>query len=160
MVKSEKPELEATKEQLTEQSNQYMIQLYELEANLLTKLTDADPNTILENIALIEQLESTKEKSMSIQEAQITGRKTEEEINTAREIYRPVAAEGALLYFLLIQLYIVDNMYQYSLDSFTTFFFKAIDKTKECETEEERVEELRTMIRMIIYQWVSRGLFE
>ena len=51
-------------------------------------------------------------------------------------------------------------MYQYSLDSFTTFFFKAIDKTKECETEEERVEELRTMIRMTIYQWVSRGLFE
>jgi dynein heavy chain len=79
-----------------------MIQLYELEANLLTKLTDADPNTILENIALIEQLESTKEKSMSIQEAQITGKKTEEEINTAREIYRRVAAEGALLYFLLI----------------------------------------------------------
>ena len=69
---------------------------------MLTKLTDADPNTILENIALIEQLESTKEKSMSIQEAQITGKKTEEEINTAREIYRRVAAEGALLYFLLI----------------------------------------------------------
>jgi dynein heavy chain len=79
-----------------------MIQLYELEANLLTKLTDADPNTILENIALIEQLESTKEKSMSIQEAQITGKRTEEDINTAREIYRRVAAEGALLYFLLI----------------------------------------------------------
>ena len=57
VVKAEKPELEATKEQLTEQSNQYMIQLFELEANLLTKLTDANPDTILENIELIESLE-------------------------------------------------------------------------------------------------------
>ena len=79
-----------------------MIQLYELEANLLTKLTDADPDTILENIELIESLESTKKTSVEIQEAQLVAKKTEEEINAAREIYRRVAAEGALLYFLLI----------------------------------------------------------
>jgi dynein heavy chain len=35
-----------------------------------------------------------------------------------------------MLYFLLIQLNIVNHMYQYSLESFTTFFFKAIDKTE------------------------------
>ena len=51
-----------------------MIQLYELEANLLTKLTDADPDTILENIELIESLESTKKTSQEIQEAQIVGK--------------------------------------------------------------------------------------
>ena len=84
------------------QQNQFMIQLYELEANLLTKLTDADPDTILENIELIESLESTKKTSVEIQEAQLVAKKTEEEINAAREIYRRVAAEGALLYFLLI----------------------------------------------------------
>lgn len=160
VVKSEKPELEATKEQLTEQQNNFMIQLYELEANLLNKLTDADPDTILENIDLIEGLESTKKTSKEIEEAQIVAKKTEEEINTAREIYRRVAAEGALLYFLLIQLCIVNFMYQYSLESFTTFFFKAIDKTEQFDDEEPRVIALRQMIRMTIYQWVSRGLFE
>jgi dynein heavy chain len=51
-------------------------------------------------------------------------------------------------------------MYQYSLESFTTFFFKAIDKTEQFEEEEPRVIALREMIRMVIYQWVSRGLFE
>ena len=69
VVKSEKPELESTKEQLTEQQNQFMIQLYELEANLLNKLTDADPDTILENIELIDSLEQTKRTSSEIQEA-------------------------------------------------------------------------------------------
>jgi dynein heavy chain len=65
-----------------------------------------------------------------------------------------------MLYFLLIQLCVIDNMYQYSLESFTTFFFKAIEKTEEFDEEEPRVLALRQMIRMTIYQWVSRGLFE
>ena len=77
-----------------------------------------------------------------------------------REVYRRVAAEGAMLYFLLISLCRVDPMYQYSLESFTTFFFKAIEKTEQFEEEEPRVLALREMIRMTIYQWVARGLFE
>ena len=61
---------------------------------------------------------------------------------------------------MLIQLCIIDNMYQYSLESFTTFFFKAIEKTEQFDDEEPRVLALRQMIRITIYQWVSRGLFE
>jgi len=65
-----------------------------------------------------------------------------------------------MFYFLLIQLCIIDKMYQYSLESFTTFFFKAIEKTELNEDDEIRVSSLREVIRMTIYQWVSRGLFE
>lgn len=65
-----------------------------------------------------------------------------------------------MFYFLLIQLCIIDPMYQYSLESFTTFFFKAIEKTELNEDDEIRVTTLREVIRMTIYQWVSRGLFE
>ena len=61
---------------------------------------------------------------------------------------------------MLIQLCIIDKMYQYSLESFTTFFFKAIEKTEFNEDDEIRVSSLREVIRMTIYQWVSRGLFE
>jgi len=63
-------------------------------------------------------------------------------------------------YFLLIQLCIVDHMYQYSLESFTTFFFRAIEKTEQFEEEEPRVLALRDVIRMTIYRWVARGLYE
>jgi len=65
-----------------------------------------------------------------------------------------------MLYFLLIQLWIIDHMYQYSLESFQNFFFKAIEKTEEAEDIVQRVELLRGMIRITIYQWVARGLFE
>lgn len=74
--------------------------------------------TILDNIELIEGLEKTKETSKSIAEQQAIAVETEANINKLREVYRRVAAEGAMLYFLLIQLCIVDPMYQYSLDSF------------------------------------------
>jgi len=68
-----------------------------------------------------------------------------------REVYRRVATEGSMLYFLLIQLCIVDHMYQYSLESFVTFFFKAIEKTELLEDEEQRVFALREEIRTTIY---------
>jgi len=114
-------------------------------------LSDADPATILSNKALIESLEVTKKTSTEIKEQQAIAKDTEVKINVLREVYRRVAAEGAMLYFLLIQLMVVDHMYQYSLESFTTFFFKAIEKTDQFEEEEPRVLALRAMIRMTIF---------
>jgi dynein heavy chain len=65
-----------------------------------------------------------------------------------------------MLYFLLIKLCIVDHMYQYSLESFSVYFFKAIEKAEENDDENARVLDLVQQIRITIYQWVARGLFE
>jgi dynein heavy chain len=80
----------------------YVVKLAELETNLLNNLTDANPDTILENIELIDSLEVTKKTSIEIQQKQEEAKTTEIDINKSRETYRPVAAEGAMLYFLLI----------------------------------------------------------
>ena len=85
---------------------------------------------------MIISLEVTKKTSNEIQLQQAIAKETEIKINTLREVYRRVAAEGAMLYFLLITLSVVDHMYQYSLESFSTFFFKAIEKTESFEDEE------------------------
>ena len=152
VVRVEKPDLEQTKEELVNKQNEYMIILAKLESDLLQNLSDADPSTILTNKALIESLEQTKQTSGEIQEQQSIAKNTEIQINVSREVYRPVSREGAMLYFLLIQLCVVDHMYQYSLDSFTTFFFKAIDKTARFEEDDQRVAALQEMIRSTIYQ--------
>lgn len=55
---------------------------------------------------------------------------------------------------------LIDHMYQYSLDSFVTFFVKSISKAKPAETVDGRVLNLRDALRMTIFTWVSRGLFE
>jgi dynein heavy chain len=160
VVNVEKPELEAIKTELVRKQNDFKVTLVRLEDELLNALTEADQTTILENTALIEGLELTKQTAEDIKLQTIEAQENEVKINTAREVYRRVAAEGAMIYFLIIALCIVNPLYQYSLESFNTFFFKAIERTAAFEDTEQRVLTLRENIRQTIYQWISRGLFE
>jgi len=57
------------------------MKLDELEENLLEDLQRADPNTILEDKALIDNLENTKKTSIEIAEASLIAKKTELNIN-------------------------------------------------------------------------------
>jgi dynein heavy chain len=141
-VRKEKPELEQTRDDLVKQQNEFEITLARLEEELLQNLSDADPATILENFALIEGLEVTKKTSTTIQEQQVIAKETEKTIAKSREVYRRVAAEGAMLYFLLIKLCIVDHMYQYSLESFNMYFNKAIERTELNDDDNARVLDL------------------
>ncbi|KAH8088650.1 dynein light chain binding protein [Aureococcus anophagefferens] len=64
-----------------------------------------------------------------------------------------------MLYFLLTKLCAIDHMYQYSLDSLL-LFLKSISKAVPAEKVEDRVNNLVTSLRLTIYTWVARGLFE
>ena len=54
--------------------------------------------------------------------------KTEKEIDTTRELYRPVAARASLLFFCISDLAAVDPMYQYSLLWFSSLFIRGIEE--------------------------------
>eukprot|EP00903_Cladosiphon_okamuranus_P006208 g6103.t2 len=159
VVGVERPELEKQAQELQAAFNQYKIQLVQLEDDLLERLANA-PDDILSDVPLIEGLEATKAAAKEIAAAVEKGKLTEIEINVARELYRKQATEGAMLYFLLTKLCLIDHMYQYSLDSFVTFFLKSITKAKPSDTVDGRVLNLRDALRMTIFTWVSRGLFE
>ena len=159
IVSEEEPELEKTRNDLVQSFNSYKIQLKELEDQLLERLSNA-PEDILSDIPLIEGLEATKQTATEINEAVKKGIETEIGINQAREVYRIVATEASLLYFVLLQLCFVDHMYQYSLDSFTMFFLKALKSAPTSENTPERVINLQSTLRWTIFKWVVRGLFE
>ena len=159
VVNKEKPELEEKKQELIESFNRYKIQLMELENNLLYKLANA-PEDILSDIALIEGLEATKKASTEIASAVKLGQETEKEINIAREVYRPAATEASMLYFMLTELNFVNYMYQYSLDAFTFFFYRAIEIAEPAEDQQQRILNLIAKLRFVIFEWVVRGLFE
>jgi dynein heavy chain len=146
-------------EELQAAFQDYKIQLVQLEDDLLERLANA-PDDILSDVPLIEGLEATKAAAKEISIAVEKGKLTEKEINLARELYRKQPTEGAMLYFLLTKLCMIDHMYQYSLDSFVTFFHKSIGKAPPADNTEQRVLNLREALRMTIYTWVSRGLFE
>jgi len=159
VVELERPDLEEKARELTAAAINYQIQLVELEDELLERLANA-PEDILSDVPLIEGLEATKKTAEEINEAVASGKITQKEVEEAREAYRPQASEGAMLYFLLTKLCVIDHMYQYSLDSFMTFFEKSVRKAPPKDDLQERVLSLRDSLRMSIFTWVSRGLFE
>ena len=159
VVELERPDLEEKARDLTAAAISYQIQLVALEDELLERLANA-PEDILSDVPLIEGLEATKKTAGEINEAVESGRVTQREVEEAREAYRPQASEGAMLYFLLTKLCVIDHMYQYSLDSFMTFFEKSVRTAPARDCLQDRVVSLRDSLRMSIFTWVSRGLFE
>ena len=159
VVELERKDLEEKSKALTAAAIDYQIQLVELEDELLERLANA-PDDILSDVPLIEGLEATKKTAKEINDAVESGKITQKEVEQAREAYRPQAAEGAMLYFLLTKLCVIDHMYQYSLDSFLTFFVKSVHKAPAKDNLQDRVLSLRDSLRISIFTWVSRGLFE
>ena len=68
VVNVERNELEVKKQELVKKQNEFKMVLDELESSLLKQLSEADPETILDNKELIDNLEKTKATSISIQE--------------------------------------------------------------------------------------------
>lgn len=54
---------------------------------------------------------------------------TESSITKAREVYRPVATRGSLLYFLIDSLYALDRVYHYSMVNFLQILVKGMNQT-------------------------------
>lgn len=159
VVELERKDLEDKAKELTEAAVNYKIQLVELEDDLLERLANA-PDDILSDVPLIKGLETTKKTAKEINEAVEIGKETQKEVEAAREAYRPQASEGAMLYFLLTNLCAIDPMYQYSLDSFLTFFQKSVERAEKKDELADRVHSLRESLRIVIFTWVARGLFE
>lgn len=125
VVEMERPDLAAQKKELVAQQNEFKIKLGELEAGLLKQLAESKGD-ILDDIELIESLEFSKKLSIEINEKVEKAKITEEVINVASENYRPAASRGALVFFLLNELYKIHSFYKFSLDSFIIVVKRAI----------------------------------
>ncbi len=126
VVKMERPDLAAKKEELIAQQNQFKITLKRLEDGLLQQLAEATGD-ILENIVLIESLERSKALSTEINIKVEIAKVTEVAINEASEAYRPAASRGALVFFLMNELTRIHSYYKFSLDSFIIVIRRAVD---------------------------------
>ncbi|KXS10801.1 hypothetical protein M427DRAFT_103173 [Gonapodya prolifera JEL478] len=159
VVNIERPDLEATKAELTKQQNEFKIKLTELEDALLFRLSSAQGN-FLGDTALVENLETTKRTASEIEVKVAQAKTTEVKINETREQYRPVAARASLLYFLLNDLWKIHPMYQFSLGAYKVVFLNAIHRADQSEDIKERVIALIDCITYMVYQYTTRGLFE
>lgn len=133
VVDKEHPELEKQRSDLIRVQNESTIHLKQLEDRLLSRLAASSQSQSgqlairLEDIELIENLQATK---ADIESKVVQFIATEKEINRKRNIYRPVAAVSAMLYFIIDKLSMLDHMYQYSFLTFMALVTSTIASTE------------------------------
>jgi dynein heavy chain len=133
--------------------------LQKLDALLLEKLTTAE-GSLLENTELVEVLNTTKTESKSVAAKLDEAEVTTIEINEKRASYKPVAIRGAIIYFTIIEMSLVNWMYNSSLGQFLDLFDHSIAHAVKSQQTGQRVENIITELTYYVYRYVNRGLFE
>ena len=128
VVLKERPDLAEQSKFLVEQQQGFKILIQQLEDEILHKLNTAEGD-VTEDVELIEGLENAKRISVDIAAKAIIANETEAAVNETNEKYRSVAARGALVFFIMNDMFKVHTYYIYSLAAFKVVFLHGIDLT-------------------------------
>lgn len=156
-VAKERPDLEAEKNKLIVQSAENQRILVEVEDKILEVLSSGD--NILDDENAVQTLRSSKQLSIEINEKQIVARKTEIQIDKARQVYRAISERASTLYFAITDLAHIEPMYQYSLNWFIELYVGVIVNTVKVDNIEQRLNDLTANLTSVLYVNVCRGLF-
>lgn len=159
IVGFERKELEEQRENLIADTFANKRLLKDLEDSLLLELATSKGN-MLDNTELINTLDETKTKAKEVTEKLKIGEQTAIEIDRVRNGYRPAARRGALLFFVLSEMALINNMYQFSLSSFLEVFQICLKKSLPDAILEKRLNNIIDTLTHNIYNYACTGLFE
>jgi dynein heavy chain len=159
VIGKEQKALEEQLNQVLEEVNSNTKALLQLDASLLQRLTSNTGN-LLEDEELIGVLANTKAKAAEVKDKLIAADETKRNINEKREQFRPVATRGSVLYFSIVEMSLVNIMYQTSLPQFLGLFMQSMDDAEKANLASKRVANVIDTMTYIAYRYINRGLYE
>ncbi|KAF4011790.1 hypothetical protein G4228_003492 [Cervus hanglu yarkandensis] len=159
LVAYERRELEEQREHLIQETSENKNLLKDLEDSLLRELATSTGN-MLDNVELVQTLEETKSKATEVSEKLKLAEKTALDIDRLRDGYRPAARRGAILFFVLSEMALVNSMYQYSLIAFLEVFGLSLKKSLPDSILMKRLKNIMDTLTFNIYNYGCTGLFE
>jgi dynein heavy chain len=155
-------EQKSLEEQLTrvlEDVNSNTRSLMLLDESLLERLT-SNTGDLLDDEELITVLANTKAKAAEVNAKLLAADETRSRIAEKREQFRPVATRGSVLYFSIVEMSLVNVMYQTSLAQFLELFMGSMDEAEKTTLASKRVANIINTMTYTTYRYINRGLYE
>ncbi|KYK67573.1 ATPase family associated with various cellular activities (AAA) domain-containing protein, partial [Toxoplasma gondii TgCatPRC2] len=159
-VKQENPELEEQRDALVVAIAEDTRRKHKIEEDILTLLAGVTGDILVDD-RLVDVLAASKRMSDDLRKRLQVAEETTLTLDRARDLFRGVAARGALLYFVVAALSRLNAVYRQSLNAFLRVFRHVLEETQgEKRNVAQRVTVLQRELTLQVYRRTCHGLFE
>ncbi|KAM3134228.1 hypothetical protein pb186bvf_013648 [Paramecium bursaria] len=126
--------------------------------DLILQLLQESKGNLLDDVVLIETLQKSKIESTEIEEKLKKQEHDREQFNIIRNFYKDVAKRVANLYFVVLDLSLIEPTYQWSLESYIILFERSIREA--IPGKDNRCKNIIDKFQISLYESICRALLE